>query len=241
MSSRNRKLFLNKLFFSDGKRKIGTIFVIDTTNQNTDVMKKSILSLLMLLVAGMTSTLMAQEVRQGAIIEFEKDVHDYGEVPHMGNGTYSFIFKNTGTEPLVISNAKGSCGCTVPSWPKEPIAPGKSAKIDVTYDTKRVGPISKSVTITSNAENTPVKVLRIQGTVLSEAAPEPVAEEVAPVVDVVEEVVEEVAPMTKDQLKAEKKRLKKEAKARKKAEKASKKLAKKEDKMMKKRQKEEKS
>lgn len=205
-------------------------------------MKKSILSLLMLLVAGMTSTLMAQEVRQGAIIEFEKDVHDYGEVPHMGNGTYSFVFKNTGTEALIISNAKGSCGCTVPSWPKEPIAPGKSAKIDVTYDTKRVGPISKSVTITSNAENTPVKVLRIQGTVLSEAAPEPVAEEVAPVVEVVEEVApEEVVPMTKAQLKAEKKRLKKEAKARKKAEKASKKLAKKEDKMMNKRQKEEKS
>lgn len=205
-------------------------------------MKKSILSLLMILVAGMTSTLMAQEVRQGAIIEFEKDAHDYGVIPHLGNGTYSFVFKNEGTEPLVISNAKGSCGCTVPSWPKEPIAPGKSAKIDVTYDTKRVGPISKSVTITSNAVNTPVKVLRISGTVSAEAAPEEAVEaveEVVPVMEVVE-TVEEVAPMTKAELKAEKKRLKKEAKAKKKAEKASRKLAKKEDKMTKNRQKEEK-
>ncbi|MDG1332696.1 MAG: DUF1573 domain-containing protein [Crocinitomicaceae bacterium] len=192
-------------------------------------MKKSILSLLVLAFAAMTSTAMAQEVRQGAVIEFEKDVHDYGEIAHKGNGTYSFVFSNTGSEPLMISNAKGSCGCTVPSWPKEPIAPGASAKIDVTYDTKRVGGISKSVTITSNAVNTPVKVIRIKGTVLA-PAPEgevaPVAE-AGPVADAVEEVppvreeAEEVAPLTKKQIKAkakaEKKRLKKEAKAKKKA------------------------
>lgn len=199
----------------------------------------------MLLVAGTTSTLMAQEVRQGAVIEFEKDTHDYGEVPHMGNGTYSFVFKNAGSEPLIISDAKGSCGCTVPSWPKEPIAPGKSASIDVTYDTKRVGPISKSVTITSNAANTPVKVLRIQGTVLPEAALEAVEaqdavekEEVPVQLVEVMEMPKEVAPMTKAELKAEKKRLKKEAKAKKKAEKASMKLASKEDKMVEERQKE---
>ena len=189
-------------------------------------MKKSILSLLVLAFAAMSSTAMAQEVRQGAVIEFEKDVHDYGEIAHKGNGTYSFVFSNTGSEPLMISNAKGSCGCTVPSWPKEPIAPGASAKIDVTYDTKRVGGISKSVTITSNAVNTPVKVIRIKGTVL---APVPVEEanpvaEPAPAVDAIEEVVEEVvevAPLTKKQIKAqkkaEKKRLKAEAKAKKKA------------------------
>ena len=192
-------------------------------------MKKSILSLLVLAFAAVTSSAIAQEVRQGAVIEFEKDVHDYGDVAYKGNGTYSFVFSNTGTEPLMISNAKGSCGCTVPSWPKEPIAPGASAKIDVTYDTKRVGAISKSVTITSNAVNTPVKVIRIKGNVLAQ---EPVAEpapvvEAAPVADAVAEAVPvieevgEVAPLTKKQIraqkKAEKKRLRKEAKAKKKA------------------------
>lgn len=192
-------------------------------------MKKSILSLLVIAFAAMTSTAIAQEVRQGAVIEFEKDVHDYGDIAHKGNGTYSFVFTNTGSEALMISNAKGSCGCTVPSWPKEPIAPGASAKIDVTYDTKRVGAISKSVTITSNAVNTPVKVIRIKGNVLA-AEPVmdvPVAAE-GQVVDAAEEVAQpmkedavEVVELTKKQIKAkkkaEKKRLKSEAKAKKKA------------------------
>lgn len=190
-------------------------------------MKKSILSLLVLAFAAMTSTAMAQEIRQGAVIEFEKDVHDYGEIDYAGDGTYSFKFSNTGTEPLLISKAKGSCGCTVPSWPKDPIAPGASAEIKVTYDTKRPGAISKSVTITSNAVNTPVKVIRIKGRVLPAPPPPPVeeVEAVEAVEDAVEEapveVVEEAIPLTKKQIrakkKAEKKRLRAEKKARKKA------------------------
>ena len=74
-----------------------------------------------------------------------------------------FCFHYTGTEDLVISNAKGSCGCTVPSWPREPIAPGKSGELKVKYDTKRIGLINKSVTIQSNATNHPVKIIRIKG------------------------------------------------------------------------------
>jgi hypothetical protein len=66
---------------------------------------------------------------------------------------------------LIISNAKGSCGCTVPTWPREPLAPGATAQITVKYDTKRPGAIAKSVTITSNAINEPTKVIRIKGTV----------------------------------------------------------------------------
>ena len=181
-------------------------------------MKKSILSLLVLVFAGMASTAMAQEISLGAAIEFEKDLHDYGTIPHKGNGTYAFEFTNTGSDDLLITNAKGSCGCTVPSWPKTPIAPGASAKIEVTYDTKRFGAFSKSVTITSNAVNTPVKVIRIKGSVLAAE----VVEEVPVLVEVVEEVPPApevpaiVVPMTKAELKAEKKRLKKEAKAKKK-------------------------
>lgn len=120
---------------------------------------------MMVFVAAMGSQAVAQEVQNGAKIEFEKEVHDYGTIENGANGECTFEFKNTGNAPLIISNAKGSCGCTVPSWPKEPIAPGASSKITVKYDTKRPGAINKSVTITSNAVNAPTKVIRIKGNV----------------------------------------------------------------------------
>lgn len=104
-----------------------------------------------------------------AEITFENDVHDYGNIKQSANGVCEFKFKNTGKEPLIISMARGSCGCTVPEWPKEPIKPGESGVIKVSYDTKRTGPINKNVTITSNAKTAPTKVLRITGNV--EAAP----------------------------------------------------------------------
>ena len=76
-----------------------------------------------------------------------------------------FEFKNTGKAPLVISGASSSCGCTVPSWPKEPIAPGATGKIQVSYDTQRVGAIAKTIMVTSNATDTPNVALRIKGKV----------------------------------------------------------------------------
>jgi archaellum component FlaG (FlaF/FlaG flagellin family) len=113
-----------------------------------------------------------------AEITFEKDVHDFGKIEHAGNGTYEFKFKNTGKEPLIISDAKGSCGCTVPTYPKNiPIKPGATEVIKVTYDTKRPGNFTKTVTVNSNAK-TPEKILTIKGHV--EAA---VVEEVFPPVN----------------------------------------------------------
>jgi hypothetical protein len=106
-----------------------------------------------------------QVISASAQIEFEKETHDYGTIKQNANGVYEFKFKNTGTQPLMISNAKGSCGCTVPEWPREPIAPGESGVIKVKYDTKRVCPFSKSVTLQSNAVNNPSKTIRIKGTV----------------------------------------------------------------------------
>ena len=97
-------------------------------------------------------------------ISFEQDVIDYGDIEQGSNGVREFKFTNTGKEPLIISSARGSCGCTVPTYPKEPIKPGESSVIKVKYDTKRIGPINKSVTITSNAK-TSIKVLRIKGNV----------------------------------------------------------------------------
>lgn len=100
-----------------------------------------------------------------AEITFDKDVHDFGTVEYAGNGTYEFKFKNTGKEPLIISDAKGSCGCTVPTYPKNiPIKPGETQVIKVTYDTKRAGNFNKTVTVTSNAK-TPSKLLTIKGKV----------------------------------------------------------------------------
>lgn len=133
-------------------------------------MKKLLFSLALVFIAGLATQAVAQDVTSGAQIDFDKETHDYGNVEFGGNGQCTFVFKNTGNAPLIISNAKGSCGCTVPSWPKEPIAPGKTGTITVKYDTKRPGAINKSVTITSNAGNEPTKVIRIKGNV--EAQPE---------------------------------------------------------------------
>lgn len=100
-------------------------------------------------------------------ITFEKKVHDFGKVQQYGNATVEFKFTNTGNQPLIISNAEGSCGCTVPTWPQHPIAPGQTGVIVVKYDSKRVGPFKKSVKIMSNAKNNPVVELRIQGTIIA--------------------------------------------------------------------------
>lgn len=129
-------------------------------------MKKVVFSLLFMFIAVAMNTTNAQ-VESGAKIDFIKETHDYGTVKFGADGSCTFEFKNVGNAPLIISNAKGSCGCTVPSWPKDPIAPGAKGSIKVQYDTKRPGPINKSVTITSNAVNGGEgTVIRIKGNVL---------------------------------------------------------------------------
>ena len=138
-------------------------------------MKKVIYLLgIMLLFAGVAKA-QDTKVQNGPEIEFEKVVHDYGDVPYNGNGECEFRFTNTGNEPLLVQKPKSSCGCTIPSWPKEPILPGESEVIKVTYRTNRVGNINKTVTVTSNAISNPTVVLRITGRVLeqpTEAIPE---------------------------------------------------------------------
>ena len=102
-------------------------------------------------------------------------VMDYGMIEHNADGARKFVFTNNGTEPLLIKNAKGSCGCTVPTWPREAIAPGTTAEIGVKYATNRVGKFTKTITLTTNASKKPV-ILTIKG----EVNPAP-KEETAPV------------------------------------------------------------
>lgn len=106
-----------------------------------------------------------EAVSSKAVMTFESTVVDYGTIENGGEPLRVVKFTNTGTEPLVIKNARGSCGCTVPTWEKEPIAPGQSSTIEIRYDTKRTGPINKSVTITTN-EGSDTHVLQVIGNVL---------------------------------------------------------------------------
>ncbi|MFV5702171.1 DUF1573 domain-containing protein [Flavobacterium sp. XS2P12] len=143
---------------------------------------KKIFTLAMLVVLGVTAS-NAQETSKitkkikaattkvsGAGMVFVNEVIDYGTIAHNADGKREFVFTNNGTKPLIITNAQGSCGCTVPTSPKEPIAPGAKGVIGVKYATDRVGAFTKTVTITSNAEGQPTKVLTIKGTVLADNA-----------------------------------------------------------------------
>ena len=105
-----------------------------------------------------------QETVEGPMLKFEETTVDYGEIEQNADPYRVFKFTNVGTEPVVIKNAKGSCGCTVPDAPKEPILPGEEGEIKVRYDTKRVGPFTKTVTLTTN-EATPTRTLVIKGKV----------------------------------------------------------------------------
>jgi hypothetical protein len=116
-----------------------------------------------------TATKMAKV--NGAGMVFENETIDYGTIAHNADGKREFVFTNNGNKPLIITNTQGSCGCTVPSTPKEPIAPGAKGVIGVKYATDRVGAFTKTVTVTSNAEGQPTKILTIKGVVLADDAP----------------------------------------------------------------------
>lgn len=149
-------------------------------------MQKIILSLVVLLATSMTSfaqsekgdikvktpiTIVEEEVveraeGEGPIMTLESDVVDYGTIEQHGEPLRVLKFTNTGTEPLVIKNARGSCGCTVPTWPKEPIMPGEESEIEVRYATNRLGKINKTIKITTNQGGDP-QVIKVVGTVLA--------------------------------------------------------------------------
>ncbi len=93
---------------------------------------------------------------------FEEEVFDFGKITQGEKVSHSFVFKNTGNKNLIISNAQGSCGCTVPEWPKEPVQPGKTGKINVVFSSEgKSGLQEKTITIVTNCEPA-TKVIRIK-------------------------------------------------------------------------------
>ncbi len=114
-------------------------------------------------------------------IEFAELVHDFGTIEQGENAEHVFKFKNTGKVPLVISNARGSCGCTVPKWPKEPIAVGETGEIEVKFNSSgKKGPQNKTVTLTANTWPTTTRV-NIKGNVNAPDKPAEVANQKQPI------------------------------------------------------------
>ena len=124
----------------------------------------SMVALLFASASAQTVTTETNKVVPGPVMTFEKIDMDYGTIAQGADPLRKFAFKNTGTEPLVIKNARGSCGCTVPNYKKEPVMPGETSEIEVRYDTQRTGPFTKTITIETNEGDQP-RVLTIHGTV----------------------------------------------------------------------------
>jgi hypothetical protein len=138
-------------------------------------MKKTILAIALLFSVLFVVAQEEAKKTNGPEITFKETVHDYGNIYVDGDGAYNFEFTNTGNEPLILSKPRSSCGCTVPSWPKEPILPGETNSIKVTYNTHKAGPFNKTVTVYSNATSSANVMLRIKGKVEpkpAEALPE---------------------------------------------------------------------
>lgn len=123
-----------------------------------------------LLISVVAVTAQAEKTKNGPEITFKTTMHEYGEIYLGGDGTYNFDFTNTGNEPLILSKPRSSCGCTVPAWPKEPILPGETNTIRVTYNTNKAGAFNKTVTVYSNAKNKSAIVLKIKGKVVKKPA-----------------------------------------------------------------------
>ena len=132
-------------------------------------------ALFMMCTLAFAQTEETAEKQNGPEITFKETNHDFGNIQYKGNASYEFVFVNTGNEPLILTQPKSSCGCTVPEWPKQPILPGESNCIKVTYkNTDRAGGFNKYVTIFSNALINKEVKLHIKGSVQAqptEAAP----------------------------------------------------------------------
>lgn len=121
------------------------------------------IGLLALTILFSFTQIQAQTKKAKEEMSFDKTVdglifHDFGSIVYNANGKVDFIYSNQGTKALVISEVKSSCGCTIPSWTKEPVAPGQKGTIKIEYNTKLPGPFNKTIEVYSNANNSPVRI-----------------------------------------------------------------------------------
>jgi hypothetical protein len=130
-------------------------------------MKTFLFSAILLFVVAVSAK--AQTADTTLVIAFTSTVHDYGTIEQGADGAYEFKFTNQGKTPLILNNVRSSCGCTVPSWTREPVQPGSGGSIKVVYNTASIGAFNKSVTVSSNAKNSDV-VLIIKGNVVQKSS-----------------------------------------------------------------------
>ena len=133
-------------------------------------MKKTIITALIAMSAVIASnaqtapTPVVVDNKNQAEMTFDKEVHDYGVIPQGIPASYTFFFKNTGKEPLIITSASGSCGCTQPDWTREPVKPGGKGFVKATYNAASIGAFTKTVTVLSNGKRNSI-TLTIKGEV----------------------------------------------------------------------------
>ena len=134
-------------------------------------MKKVFLLIALIFAISVYSFAQQTEADTTLVIQFDSLVHDYGTIVKGSDGGCEFVFRNAGKTPLILNNVQASCGCTVPEWTREPVQPGKSGVIKVKYNTQIVSTFNKSITVISNAKNSPV-ILSIKGVVTEPPAAE---------------------------------------------------------------------
>ncbi len=131
-------------------------------------MKKLLLTLSFVLVGIFAANAQANSTdvkAEGSKITFTETTFDYGNIPQSVPAKHEFKFTNTGNQPLLITSANASCGCTAPTYTEEPIMPGKTGVITVIYNAANLGNFTKTVTVNTNASTEPV-VLTIRGNVV---------------------------------------------------------------------------
>ena len=131
---------------------------------------KKLFSLFTLLLAvtftfAQVQTAKTEAPKTGPVMELASTTVDFGTIEKDSDPFRQVTFKNVGTEPLVIKNAKGSCGCTVPTYEKAPILPGESSVIKIRYATNRLGKINKTVTLYTNEGDNVKRVIKVIGMV----------------------------------------------------------------------------
>ncbi len=132
---------------------------------------KQILAIIAFVLVGAVAA--KAQTTGGPVMSFDTVTIDYGIIEKGSDPIRKFKFTNTGNEPLIIKAAQGSCGCTVPTYPLEPIMPGESDYISVRYDTQRMGGFIKYVTLTTNGKYRDTHTLTIKGEVKAPATQEP--------------------------------------------------------------------